>query len=394
MSEKQLRILYIIPYFYPAWEYGGPVRVTYAISRKLVERGHEVVVYTSDTGGSNLGVKSRVKDVDGVKVYYFRNISTIIAGKTKLFSTMGMVPTARKEIGFFDVIHLHEYRTFQNWVVHHYAKKYNVPYVLQAHGSLPRIDKKRLKLVYDVFFGYRLLRDASKVIALNQMEAQQCMDVGVPEEKIETIPNGIDLSEYSNLPPKGAFKKKFFIGDNEKIILYLGRVHKRKGIDFLLDAFSRLNYKRTVLVIAGADDGYMDFLKEKARTLNVSEKLILTGFVSEKTKLAAYVDSEVVVYPGIHEAFAIVPLEAALCSKPVIVSDDSIMAEIVSKGGFGFSIKYRDVAQLRDLLLKILNNHKSADEMGKKGRDFVKENYKWGGIVSQLEQVYSTLVGN
>ena len=117
--------------------------------------------------------------------------------------------------------------------------------------------------------------------------------------------------------------------------------------------------------------------------------MIFTGFVPENDKLAAYVDSAVVVYPGIYESFPLVPLEAALCSKPVIVSDDSIMAEIVSQGGFGLSTKYGDVAQLRDHLLKMLNNPRIAGKMGRKGREFVKENYNWRDIVLKLEDVYS-----
>ncbi len=103
---------------------------------------------------------------------------------------------------------MHNYRSFQNIAVAHYAKKSGVPYVLQAHGSLPKImGKQRLKWLYDVLFGYRLLKNASKVIALTPFEAQQYIDFGVPEEKIEIIPNGIDLSRYHNFCPK-AFQEK------------------------------------------------------------------------------------------------------------------------------------------------------------------------------------------
>jgi len=85
---------------------------------------------------------------------------------------------------------------------------------------------------------HKLLRDASKVIALTQMEADQYRRMGVPEEKIAIIPNGIDLSEYANLPPQGAFKKKYGIKEEEKIVLYLGRIHESKGLGMLAEAFS------------------------------------------------------------------------------------------------------------------------------------------------------------
>ena len=251
-----MKILQVIPYFPPAYAFGGPPRVAFQISKELFKRGQEVVVYTSDARGpdSRLTVEP-VKIVDGIKVYYMRNLSMMPIKKSKLFITPEINLRLKEEIKEFEIIHLHEYRTFQNIFVHHYAKKYGVPYVLQAHGSLPRVmAKQRLKWVYDAFFGYRLLEDASKVIALNRTEAQQYRDVGVPEEKIEIIPNGIDLSEYAELSPKGKFKKKFGINNTEKIVLYLGRIHRDKGIDFLIKSFSHLiknGSKNIRLVIAG-----------------------------------------------------------------------------------------------------------------------------------------------
>ena len=81
----------------------------------------------------------------------------------------------------------------------------------------------------------------------------------LPEEKIAIIPNGIDLSEYVNLPPKGLFKKKLALDDNEKLVLYLGRVHRIKGVDFLVRAFADVVGKLgdVRLVIVGPDDGFL-----------------------------------------------------------------------------------------------------------------------------------------
>jgi len=169
--------------------------VAYQVPRELVKRGHEVVVYTSDAKdfGSRLRIDSD-NDVDGIRVRYFKNLALMLVKKFKLFITPQLISRAKEGVKKFDVIHLHEYRTFQNIVIAHYAKKYGVPYVLQAHGSLPRtMAWQRLKWIYDVLFGYRLLRDASKVIALSRVEADQYGGMDVPEEKIAIIPNGIDL---------------------------------------------------------------------------------------------------------------------------------------------------------------------------------------------------------
>ena len=153
-------------------------------------------------------INHEVEEKDGVRVHRFQSIGTVVTRKMKILVTPTIISSLKKEARSFDAIHIHEYRSFQSIFVHHYARKYGVPYVLQAHGSLPRImAKRRLKWIYDVLFGYRLLRDASKVVALIQIEAEQYRGISVPEEKIEVIPNGIDLSEYGDLPPKGGFQE-------------------------------------------------------------------------------------------------------------------------------------------------------------------------------------------
>ena len=166
-----MRILQVIPYFTPAYAFGGPVKMCFQISKELVKRGHEVVVYTSDAKDldSRLTVEP-IRVLNGIKAHYLRNLSMTSVKMLKLFITPQLISKVREGIKGFDIIHLHEYRTFQNIIVHHYASKYNVSYILQAHGSVPRIGSKRkLKWVYDVSFGYRLLRDAYKAVSYTHL---------------------------------------------------------------------------------------------------------------------------------------------------------------------------------------------------------------------------------
>ena len=220
----------------------------------------------------------------------------------------------------------------------------------------------------------------------------------MPEGKIEVIPNGIDLSEYGDLPPKGSFKKKFNIPEDKKIILYLGRIHKTKGIDFLVRAYAHLiknmKCKDAVLVIAGPDDGYLTEAKRLVNSLRVADKVVFTGMLSEKEKISAYVDSTICTYLRRYEPFGLVPLEAAACGTPVIVSSGTYMANVVDEGKFGFSVKYGDINELAEIMGKMLNNDDLLSEMGQKGRKFVFENCNWVNIVTKLEKAYKEVVEN
>jgi glycosyltransferase involved in cell wall biosynthesis len=216
--------------------------------------------------------------------------------------------------------------------------------------------------------------------------------MGVSKEKIAIVPNGIDLSEFANLPPKGAFKKKFNIPEDRKIILYLGRIHKIKGIDFLIRAYAilknKMNFKDAVLVIAGPDDGYLNEIKYLAQASGVSNSILFVGPLYGEDKLAAYVDSDVVVNVEPLNVYGLVPLEAAACSIPVIVSKTNAISEVVLNGKFGFSVKYGDVISLASVLYRVLIDEELAKNLGKNGRKYVFNNFDWSKIIEKYERVY------
>jgi glycosyltransferase involved in cell wall biosynthesis len=206
----------------------------------------------------------------------------------------------------------------------------------------------------------------------------------------------IDLSEYSDLPSEGVFKRKFGIPDEKKIILYLGRIHKTKGIDFLVEACAQLaknmKFGDAMLVIAGPDDGYLSEAKSLARFAGLADNVLFTGLLEGHDKKCVLVDSSFVVYPSSTEPFGLVALEAAASAKPVIVSNNTPMAEIIRKGRFGFSVKYGDVIELAENMHKMLNNDSLLKEIGREGRKFIFENYDLANIVTTLEKVYEEVL--
>nr|MBC8275639.1 glycosyltransferase [Chloroflexota bacterium] len=125
-----MKILQVTQSFVPS-NFGG-VRLFYNLSKRLAEKGHKVTVYTTDMdiGPSGLSNTHGTNNVDGITVRYFRNPSNVLASKYRLFLPLGMVLAAKKEISSFDIIHLHNLRTLQHTIVHYYARKHGVPYVL------------------------------------------------------------------------------------------------------------------------------------------------------------------------------------------------------------------------------------------------------------------------
>ncbi|MDH5690984.1 MAG: glycosyltransferase [Candidatus Bathyarchaeota archaeon] len=377
-----MKILQVVPFFSPV--HGGSAIAPYHLSRELARRGHDVTIFTSDYKLSQEWVKS----LHQVKVYPFKTRFSW----AKFYITPNIIKNAKEEVRCFDIIHMHNYRSFQNFSVHYYANKYSVPYVLQAHGSLPRImAKQRLKLIHDKFFGYRLLRHASKVIAVSATEVQQYKAVGVPEEKIEVIPNVIDLSEFADLPSIGSFRKKFSLDDNEKIVLYLGRIHQTKGLDILFKAFASLAEKieHVRLAIVGPDDGYLSELKVSAKALNIEDDVLLVGPLYGKEKCEAYVDADVYVLPSKYEIWGITALESVACGTPVILTENCGVADYL-KNKVGLVVKH-DTDDLREALLEmLLNDHKRS--VFKKNCKALVEDFDASKIVPKLERIYEQMV--
>jgi len=384
-----MRILQVIPVF--SGPFGGPVTVARSISKELAKR-HEVVVYTTTALDLKHDCDPREEEVNGYRVIYFpRTLKPLcysyLLGQLNLSSSMTMA--VKESLKNFDIVHVHSWQQFPDIMVHHYATKYGVPYVLQAHGSLPRIGKGGIKWFYDQVFGYRILRDASKVIALTEIEARQYEKMSVPRRKIAIIPNGIDLEEYRDLSPKGSFRKKFSIDDDKKIILYLGRIHKTKGIDFLVKAYTYLNknlkYNDAILMIAGPDDGYLVEVKSLCDSQSVSNSVIFTGFISDEDKLKALVDADVFVTPSFY-GFPMTFLEACATGTPIVTTTQGdTLGWINDNVGYATIPTHYDLARA---IHKIISDDELHERFSRNCREIVGSEFSLEKAVDRLEQVY------
>jgi len=388
-----MKILQVTNFFKPSWEAGGPPRVAYEISKKLVEKGHEVTVYTTDGFKWRLDVeKNKPVYVDGIRTYYFRNLSSYLT--KRVFPIPYYAPlVTKKEIMNFDVIHVHEGNVLGT-IISYYAKKYKVPYILQAHGFLAsKLEGKRsLKgKMWDILFEYRTLYGAKKVLALTETEAKDYKKMGINENKIEIIPNGIDLEQYKHLPKKGRFRKKYGLKDREKIILYLGRINRTKGIDLLANAFANLSKKldNIRLVLVGPDDGYRSELEKLIEALKINDKVLFTGFVSNEEKLAALVDADVFVTPSF-SGFPVTFLEACACGVPIITTTNGDKLDWIHNK-VGYVVEYNR-EKLANAIYNVIYDKELRMRLGKNGRKLAREEFDWSKIIQKLEKIYLRII--
>ena len=381
-----MKILHVIPFFSP--KFGGSVTVCYELSKELVRHNHDVTVITTDFGfDMDYADSIRAEKVDVIPFHNLVNFGLFLYSPS-------MKKWLKKNLHLYDVIHLHNYRSYQNNIVCKYAKKFNVPYVVQPHGSLPRlVEKKGLKKFYDLVWGNNILKCASNIIAVSGSEVEQFRQVGIPDEMITVIPNGVTYISPTDLPPAGQFREQYGIHEKH-IILYVGRIHKIKGIDFLIRAFNSFHQTCTgddvALIIVGPDDGYQPVIEDLVEQLGLSAKVKFIGYISPLAD--AYQDANVLVYPSIYEIFGLVPFEALLCGTPVIVTDDCGCGEIIEKAQCGYLVKYDDINDLEEKIRITFSDFKKNKEMIKNGQNYIKNELNWDNLILKFEDVYKNVI--
>jgi len=386
-----MRILHIIPYFYPAWAYGGTCRAAWELARATAGRGHEVIAYTTDALDSRRRAGPPFEVVDGVAIHRFPNLSNRLAwGRLFLPPTFGLkLEWAIREA---DVVHLHEYRSLQDAVALPILTRLRKPYIITAQGGVPLlIGRFALKRVYDSWIGQRLIARATRLHALNTMEHEQFLQAGGRPEQIFIAPNGIHIDEFKTLPVADGFRSKYNIPDEAPLVLFLARVHKIKGPDFLVSAFAELRKElpNAVLVIAGPDDGFLPEVKRQVAALGIEPAVRYIDYLDGVAKLEAFQAANVYVLPSTYEILGITLLEALACRTPVITTDRCGLKDVVVENNLGEVVKFGEVGALKSALLRMLAERGKTDRgRGRRGREYVLSNFGWDKIAERWEAVY------
>ena len=387
-----MNILHVVPSFAPCFSHGGVVNASYQIAKKQVESGHNVTVYTTDSCDERLKFKDNYNvDVDGIKVFYFKNLSNDIKNKLTLDTPVSALRYIKKTVSNYDIIHIHEHRHSLAVATHKYAKKNNIPYVLQAHGSvLPFFQKEKLKDIFDRLWGFDILHDASSVFALTEIEKEQYLKMGISDDRIEIVPLGISLEEYDNLPEAGRFKSKYNVGDNDKLLLFLGRIHEIKGLDLLINSFAKIDNSNVKLAIVGGDYGFKDELIKLTEEYDLVDKVIFPGVLTGSDKLEALVDCDVFIMPSRYESFTTSGLEAMACRKPVILTKNNHIHTWV-KDNAGLVCEFDD-KNLSDSMQTLLNDEGLCKKFGDNGRQLIESKFNWNNVEKQIESIYENCI--
>ncbi|MHB9073694.1 MAG: glycosyltransferase [Desulfobaccales bacterium] len=389
-----MKILHITSAYEPAWHLGGVVRAVSQVCRGLVQLGQDVTVFTTDSGlDRRMDVKkNQMEEVGGVKVFYFKTDYLL-----KYFYSTGLREACNSSIQDFELVHLASPWAFPGIAAGRAARRRHLPYVVSTHGSL-MVTYKPLqhpkKWLYLNLIERSNLHHASAIHYTTDLERDQS-DPIVRNLPSFIVPNGVDISEFNDLPDKNLSRKEHGLPLDALIVLYFGRLEPRKGLDILLQAFAKASTTCThkaVLILAGPDFGQQALLQELANNLHISEKVIFPGYIPPEQRKSFLVSADImalVAHPG--ENFGISALEGMLAGLPVLLSTNVgfYKAVLADKAGMAVPLRVEDVAQA---LSRMLSDPVELRSMAQAAVHSARRRYNITTVAEQMLRAYADIL--
>ncbi|HPA19795.1 MAG TPA: glycosyltransferase [Verrucomicrobiae bacterium] len=388
-----VKVLHVIPSVSPLR--GGPSRAVLGMVRALRSAGCDAeIACTDDDGPGRLRVPLGAPiEWEGARVHFFPRFSPPIGALREFQYAAALGPWLRRCIPSHDLVHVHAIFSYASTRAMGIARRCGKPYVVRPIGQLSpwslqqKAAKKRL---YLALAERRNIAGACGVHCTSDAERRDILDFA-PDLPAFVSPIGMEPPERQ-AGAREAVRRRFSVRDDEMVILYLGRLHPKKGIELLLDATSRLPARGFALVIAGSgEDRYEARLRERAAAPGFGGRVHFAGFVAGRDKDLLLQGSDLFVLPSEHENFGIAVLEALMAGLRVVVTPGVALEGFVRKIGAGVVVDPMPDA-LEAALRCLLAGNPPAEGERQRIRDAAAAAYSWDEIARGLVSVYEGIL--
>jgi len=271
-----------------------------------------------------------------------------------------------------------------------YARQAAKPYIVRPIGQLSpwslsqKASKKRL---YLTLCERRNIAAARAIHCTSEAEKR---DVLAFNPKLPAFVSPIGLAATERMPDaRMMLRRRFSVDETQQVVLYLGRLHEKKGIEDLLGAVARLSVDKVMLIIAGSGDHrYEATLRERATGLGLQGRVHFTGFVTGEEKDTLLQGSDIFALPSRHENFGIAVLEALMAGLPVLIASGVAIEEFVRKIGAGVIVEPSSEAVEAALRCMIAGGAVGADERGRIS-EATASAFSWESIARELIDKYN-----
>ena len=383
-----MKILIVTPYL--GSTYGGTSKVVTEIVQGLGSVGITVDLITTNANGlDKLEVPLNTWIIEkNYRVKYFP-----CWHRNDFIISPSLINWLFNNITNYNIVHTHTIFSPLISLINWACQYHKIPYIMTTHGMLDPWAlsyKARKKLFYYNLFEKPALQQASAIQVLASSEAQQLKSLGFQHSIL--VPNGIHQQQFETLSDSEVFYQKFPGTRNKKLILFLGRIDPKKGLDILAPAFAKVHslFPETHLIVAGPDSiGFLPTVKNYFTEAGCLDAVTFTGMVKGSLKYAALAAASLYVSPSHSEGFSMSVLEGMASALPSVITTACNFPEAATaKAAYVVDVNADVIA---DALIKYLNNPQQAKEIGDRARQFIFDNYTWKQSAKKLSQVYEDI---
>jgi glycosyltransferase involved in cell wall biosynthesis len=371
-----IKIAHVVPSFYPAHGYGGPIQSVYALTNALARLGCDIRVLTTNANGLHavlpLDTAREHRLGDAISVRYCPRLMRHSVSPELL----RVLP---EYVRWADVVHLTAVYNFTTFPTLAIARRHRKPVVWSPRGALQRWTGSRrpnVKAIWEMVA--RGL--ATNRLVLHVTSEQESIESlrKFPAARTEIIPNGIEIpAAVSHEESKGPLR-----------LLFIGRIDPKKGIENLLDACARLDFPWILTIAGSGEEAYLRSIEARVHSLGLDEMVTMTGEVRDDAKERVYRQADICMVPSFTENFALVVAEALARAVPVIASRGTPW-QAVERKGCGRWVENSPeslasaITQLRSMPMR---------EMGRRGREWMQQDFSWDTIGARMVAVYRELL--
>jgi glycosyltransferase involved in cell wall biosynthesis len=380
-TNKKLKIGFFTDTYKP--QINGVVSSVESFRLELEKQGHKVYVYCPK-------IKN---EKSGKKIIRFRSVKFFFQPEYYI-----SLPFSRKAIEYLwqndlDIVHAHTPFSLGQ-LGYYYSVIKKVPFIHTYHTLYPEYVKTYImkgkvltpQMVKKLSAAFSNRCDLT--IAPSEKIKKLLRSYGA-ENPIKVLPTGLDLEEFKTVK-KNNFRKKYSINENDKVLIYVGRLAKEKNIAFLIKAMAELKKTDNIKLLLVGDGPDTENLKILTKKLNLQKEIIFTGYFTKKQAIKAYQASDLFVFASKTDTQGMVILEALACGLPVVAIKDLAFTTMVRQGINGFLVRENKKIFARQVLT-ILNDKKLYNKMATNALKIAQE-FSIDKIINQLISYYNQLI--
>lgn len=394
MVRRVMKIAFIT-FEYPPFIQGGAGVYGHHLTKELAKLGHDVHVLTP----SAFGYKEESVE-EGVFVHRLRFLNKpLLAAASFWLSLRKEFPSIERRVGGFDITNsndLSDISLSQKAVssprvvtVHHLTR--TALKILKV-GLLGRLKNLGGEVGIAPLLEQVCIKRADRIIAVSQYTKHDIVKTyGIPESAIEVIYHGVRTEDYAFSEEERTKLRATLSISSSPMLLFVGRLEPRKGVDILLRALPQVLREMEVrLVLAGS--GNQGDYRQLAQSLGISDKVIFLGHVPDDTLRLVYSSCDLFVLPSRLEGLGIVILEAMAAGKPVVATNVGGIPELVESGQNGILVESDEEGELASAIVKVLSDNSLAKTIGGNNIKKAPERYSWEAAARKAERLYNELI--